>query len=530
MNAKELVQYYDSLESEPERQNFKVLWQDIFDYVFPRKNSVTVKTQPGSRRTERLYDSTAIHSNDLLAASLQGSLTSNSVLWFNIMPVNVGDEEIDDDRKLALSATTKRMYQAFNNSNYRVEIHELFLDLTAPGTACMLIEENEIEIPGFNGLQFHTYHINDYVIEEGSNGFVDTVIMRRCLTPKQAVEKFGNKAGTKVIQAFKKGIKDKFDYLHVIMPIKVYGKKLANDDWKWTNIYVSKEDNEVVKEGGYHEFPCVVPRWAKGSGEKYGRSPSFNALPDIRTLNAAISYMLQAWAKDIKPSRLVPEGLGVNIDDVPGTNIPVPAHLIEPIIKGVLTSSARWEVSEQRVQDLRRAIKEIYYTDQIQIQKQAQMTATESQITFELMQRLLGPVFGRMEVEIFTPLVERVFGIMLRAGALPEIEDHFGDRLDIQYIGPLARSQRMSEVNAIQKWFEQMSIIAPIRPDVLDVPDFDEIVKDVGRLLGVSEKYINNSDIISDIRQQRQQQQQEAQAMEEVETGADALSKIGKLG
>jgi hypothetical protein len=145
------------------------------------------------------------------------------------------------------------------------------------------------------------------------------------------------------------------------------------------------------------------------------------------------------------------------------------------------------------------------------------------------MQRLLGPIFGRMEVEIFTPLVERVFGIMLRAGALPEMPAELGDEIDIQYVGPLARAQRMNEVTAIQKWFEQMSIIAPIRPDVLDVPNFDEIIKDVGRLLGVSEKYINNDEVIEAVREQRQAQQEAMQMNEDISTGADAIGKIAKV-
>ena len=52
------------------------------------------------------------------------------------------------------------------------------------------------------------------------------------------------------------------------------------------------------------------------------------------------------------------------------------------------------------------------------------MTATEVQVRYELMQRLLGPTLGRFQSEFLNPLIERVFGIMFRANAFlpaPEI-------------------------------------------------------------------------------------------------------------
>jgi len=527
--AKEIVQRYDRLEKESERTNMQTIWQDVTDYVIPRKNQiVSIKTK-GTQRNEKVFDSTAIHSNDLLAASLQGALTSNSSMWAKVVMV---DESLNEEEEVKewLDDTTLRMYHAFNSSNHRLEIHEHFLDLTSIATACTLIEEDTIERKGFNGLVFKTYPVTSYVFEENHKGFPDTVLRKICLTPRQAEQKFGKNAGKKVLDLLKKGSNEEVDYIHYVVPVKEYGK-LANDDWKFTDIYVSCEDEEIVKERGYHEFPYIISRWAKASGEKYGRSPSFNALPDIKMLNAAKAYMAQSWAMDIRPSRLVPQGEGITITNKPGQNIPVPVHLIKYIKEGALTSESRWEVSEMMVSDLRMAIKEVYYTDQIQLQKKAQMTATESTIMFELMQRLLGPIFGRMEIEIFSPMIERVFGIMYREGAFLEEPPALRNReLDIQYVGPLARAQRMGEFNALQKWIESLVPIASIKPEILDIPDWDKIVKDGGRLLSVNEKYIHNDDELGEIREARRQQAEDAQTLEEVDVAADAISKIGKLG
>jgi hypothetical protein len=529
--ARELIQLWSELDTSTERQNFKTLWQEINDFVLTRKTNVVHKQTKGSRRTERLQEGTAPHSAGLLAATLQGSLTSNSVFWFNI---RMREKELNENENVKewLDDSTRRMYNAFNDSNFRIEIHEMFTDIVTVGTACLLTEK---AMPGSeNVLNFRSYFVgDDFVIREDAQGYVDTVIRKVCFSARQAFQLFGDKAGKTVLEAIKKKVNMDFDFLHVAMPIKEYSdtrKGFGNDLWEYTDIYVSMEDEVITKKAGYFEFPYIIPRWSKASGEMYGRSPSFTALPDIRTLNAATSYMQQAWAKDIKPSRLVPEGLGVDIDDVPGTNIPVPAHLIEAIKKGALTSDARWEVSAQERQDLRTAIKECYFTDQIQLQKQAQMTATESTIIFELMQRLLGPVFGRLESQL-APMVERAFGIMFRAGEfLPMPAELEESTLDIEYVGPLARSQRMSEINALRQWLEQLVQIAAVKPDITDVPNFDEIARDSARMLNVNERYVNDEDTIADIRGQREQAEQEAQQIENASTAADAFAKVAKVG
>ena len=61
-----------------ERQTWEDHWQEILDYVMPRKAEITLHRARGEKRTDVLFDSTAITAAHLLAASLQGTLTSVS--------------------------------------------------------------------------------------------------------------------------------------------------------------------------------------------------------------------------------------------------------------------------------------------------------------------------------------------------------------------------------------------------------------------------------------------------------------------
>jgi len=153
------------------------------------------------------------------------------------------------------------------------------------------------------------------------------------------------------------------------------------------------------------------------------------------------------------------------------------------------------------------------------------MTATEVQVRYELMQRLLGPTLGRFQSEFLNPLIERVFGIMYRAGALMQEPDIIkGTKIDVEYLGPLARSQRMEESVAIERLYSLAMNIAQIDPAIMDNIDHDEAVRLRGKLLGVPKTVLRGKDDVDNMRTMRAEQAQMAQMAQEQQ----ALGKAQK--
>ena len=67
-----------------QRSNWEQHWQQLADYMLPRKADITKKRAKGDKRTELIFDGTAIHAVELLASSLHGMLTSPSTPWFSM--------------------------------------------------------------------------------------------------------------------------------------------------------------------------------------------------------------------------------------------------------------------------------------------------------------------------------------------------------------------------------------------------------------------------------------------------------------
>jgi len=510
----------DALASD--RGTWEVNWQEILDYVMPRKADVVTLRTKGEKRTEVLFDSTAITANNLLAASLQGTLTSPSLPWFSI---KLRDEQLNENRavQLWLEDTARRMYDTFNKTNFNTEVHEMYLDLCSIGTGALFVEEGN---NGFekDGIHFNTLHIAEYYIQENINGKVDTLYRKYKLTARQAVQEFGEKnVGEKIIQAAKEKPDQKFNFIHAVEPTEDYKRATGKSATKlpFHSCHVCEEDKMVVRTGGYNEFPYLVPRWSKATGEIFGRSPSYNALPDIKTLNKAVEIGLKAWAKAIDPPLLVQDDGVIGRVRTTPAGITVVRHdgAIKPLQIG-----SNWQITDLKENQLRTAIRQAYYSDQLQLQEGPQMTATEVQVRYELMQRLLGPTLGRFQSEFLNPLIDRVFGIMYRAGALlPEPQIIRGSEMDVEYVGPLARSQRMEEAVAIERLYQLAMNIAQVDPAIMDNINHDQAIRLRGKLLGVPKTVLRGSDEVDEMRNQRAEQQQQMAMAQQQQAQAQAM-------
>ena len=136
MKAKELTKQFDKLKAS--RANWESHWQEVADFCLPRRADVTKSRSKGDKRTEQIFDGTALHALELLSSSLHSMLTNSASPWFDM---RFKDESFRNDEQALewLESSTRIMYMAFARSNFQQEVHEVYTDLVAFGTACMLI-------------------------------------------------------------------------------------------------------------------------------------------------------------------------------------------------------------------------------------------------------------------------------------------------------------------------------------------------------------------------------------------------------
>jgi len=525
MNANDLKAQFEKLRTT--RSNWESHWQEVADYCLPRRADVTKSRSKGDKRTEFIYDGTALHALELLASSLHGMLTNSASPWFSM---RFKDESFSGDEEAQewLESATRTMYTAFARSNFQQEIHEVYTDLVAFGTSCMLIEPDEDNI-----LRFSTRHIKEIYAAENHKGIVDTIHREFKMSARAALAKFGDKLPKRMLQTAKEHPYEEVTLYHCVKPNdKTNPYKMDNLSMPFTSIYYDKDESTIISVSGYNEFPYVVPRWLKSSSETYGRSPSMSALPDIKMLNKMSETTIKAAQKMVDPPLLVPDDSFV----LPVRTQPGGLNFyrsgsrdrIEPLNIGANTPVGI-NLEEQR----RAAIQQTYFIDQLISEQSQRMTATEVMQRNEEKMRMLAPVLGRLQAEMLKPLIDRSFNILVRSKMLPEPPEQLqGQTIDIEYVSPLARSQRSGDVQAIMR---TMEMIAPLsdRLPVMDHIDPDMLVKHITDVLGVPRKVLRSDKEIVEIRTQRAEAEQAAaeqqQQMQEAQMAQQAAPMVKTL-
>lgn len=289
----------------------------------------------------------------------------------------------------------------------------------------------------------------------------------------------------------------------------------------------------VMREGGYEEMPFVIPRWRVPTGTDglYGVSPAMDALASARGVN--LMDMLAATQVEValNPRIKAPPGTGA-IDLSPGGVTQVsgtgegPTEWLSDGSRGGLSGAENF-ISRKEAQILR-AFHADLFDKLAPIAQQREMTnGLVDALERESLSRI-SPAMGRISQEYIDPAMQRIFMVLYRAGvfAPPPEEAFYQDTSGRRYLvfPRVAQTSRMAQAMNSRKVFafraamERVMPMAQIKPEVLDIYNFETIYRDLDRGDGMPKEWHFEEEDVEAMRQaramQQQQQQEQAMAME----------------
>jgi hypothetical protein len=456
-------------------------WQECYDFALPQRDGIIRQSQPGEKKTDKLFDGTAPDAVDQLAASLLAQLTPPWARWFAFAP---GADATEDDRRDmadGLERAAQSLKSHFDRSNFAIEMHQCYLDLVTAGTASLLFEEAP---PGeASAFRFTAVPLGQVVFEECAFGRLDTTFRRSELTPAQLKTRFPDATlPDDLIQRGKDDPDARIAIIEAVIPDQPGYAYLAVVETDQT----SSGDPIVLRQGRFKVSPFINFRWLKAPGEIYGRSPVMKALPDIKTANKVVELVL-------KNASIAVTGIWQADDDgvlnpatiklTPGTIIPkaVGSAGLTP-----LEAPGRFDVSQLVLDDLRARIRQALLADKLGQINAPRMSATEVLERASETSRVLGATYGRLQSELLTPLVMRALAILNRRGETGGL--HVDGRLvDLEYQSPLARQQAREDARNTMVWLEA---VRSIGADGLAVVDQAATARWLGRAFGVPTELI----------------------------------------
>ena len=507
-----------------DQANFRKLWQETADYVFPRENCITQLPPTGEDKSQKVYDTTAILDSQEMASGLSSAIIPTGQEFFGLKPKKKALESKDRIRRY-LSMATEICHDEMLESNFMLQWNESLRGLGVFGT-CNLFTEFDATMGGLN---YKDFPIASFQIIENNHGNVDTVLITYGYTARQAIQEFGkSNLSPKILEAAEKpeGMSKVFEFVQFVGPREDRNPRLEDNlNMAYRSCFVDVSNKVLVEEGGFEQFPFAVARWMKSSSEKYGRGQGTEILSAIKVLQVMMRDLVECGNKWVDPPRIVKGQFEGRINTTPGAlNYVGDDGEIKAMDQALL---GNFPITEKMLDRQQEIIHKAFYRD---IFGQLSSLTGDRRTTTEILERIreglrrLALPVSRIESELLTPVIERSIWLLIRHGIIPppppELEGVFG----IEYLGELGLALRNQQAKGFVNWISVVGSASPIFPEVTDLVSVDRGFRRLAETSGVNIDDISSEDEVAEKREARMQ----AEAAQRAMMAAESMGKANK--
>ena len=505
-------------------------WALIAQYVQPRRslwlsNGGVDQPVPNSMVrglpiNQAILDPTATYASRVCAAGMMTGLMSPGRPWFKLKPA-LDSITLDRAGQLWFEAVESILYAVMSQSNFYDSMAQMFGDLVDFGTGVVVIYEDEDDIVRCQNPVVGQYYL------AVSNAFrPETLNEQFVMTVSQIVEMFklencpqdirslwetkGSALETERIVAH--SIEPNFDILD---PMGGSFGRLEGDFayretfWVW-----GASSDFPLSQRGFHDLPFIAPRWWVTANDPYGRSPAMEALGDIMQLQQETRRKAELLDKLVRPPMNAP----VELKNNPSSILPGALNFTADTTKGMrpiyeINAAALPGITAD-ISMIQARIKQGFFNDLFLMLAEATKDMTAYEVAQRQQEKLqvLGPVIERFQNEGASPAIERLFSILKRKRMLPPLPKSLrGIPWKIEYVSMLAMAQRAAATAGIERLLALQGRMAAVNPGVLDIIDDDEVIREYGDQLGVTQRIFRAPEQLAALRDQRAKQQQAAQ-------------------
>jgi hypothetical protein len=504
-----------------QRWSWWVQWRELASFISPRLArflEMPNEGNRGSQKNQRIIDNTATIASQRFGAGLLAGMASPARPWFQLRVGEINFLE-GSSEKVWLDDLEKRMYDVFAGSNFYRSMGTACEDIGVFGTTAMMLYEDYEDV-----IRCYPFAIGQYYCAVNERLEVDTLARKSVWNVEMLVGEFGLENCSEEVQRLYKmnNLDTEFLIAHMVCPNaeQIMGRN-GVDGMPWVEYYweYGRADGKFLRKKGFFDKPFVAARWNVTGNDAYGRGPGMDAIGDVRQLQVEQKRKAQLIDKLVNPPMVADQSL----KNEPATSIPggvtyiangagsvgfKPAYEVHP--QGLAAITADLQTVQQRIrdaffQDLFMAISQL---DTVR-------TATEIAIRKDEKMLMLGPALDRLNDELLTVSVMRLFGIMVRKGLLPPNtpESLQGKQLKVEFVSVLAQAQKATATTSIERLFGFAGNLVAVIPGVLDNLNTDAAIEEYADALGVPAKVVRPKAEVDAMRAAQQQKQNMEQAL-----------------
>lgn len=521
-----------------ERLRWEDQWIDIRNYELPWVGDFKRQgddSYPGRRKDLHIAQGVAWASAQIFAAGIMSGLTPPSRQWFKFQ---FNNSELNENVQACEVLDTRQeiMQSILSGSNFYNAIHSSYFELPYGQAPLAVLPDTK------KGVRFQAQTIGTYYIDVGGDGTVNTFARRYPCKLQQIIDTFGveNLPLSDRLNIEAGGVPDnvtRYVWWLVEPNAQAIPGRIGRLNMPYISMYWidGSGDNDWLYVGGYDEFPVPTGRYSTNANNPYGYGPGWYALGDSKMLQVMKRDYLTAVELAVKPPLTATADVmaeGINL--IPGgvTKVPGPNSHVQQLFQVGLDMP---HLAEEiiRTED---SIKRAYSADlflMLDSISTGNMTAREIVERQQEKLQQLGPVVERLQEEYLTPILERTYNILDRAGIFPPIPPDIAqlvaqEDVKIEYISPLAQAQRMSGLVNIEQAIAFTAQMAQMWPDSIKMIDPLGTIAKYFDLLGAPAKMRRPEEEVQQMIEQEQKAMQQAQQEQQAMQMAQALPDITK--
>jgi hypothetical protein len=413
--AQKIVRGHEALKKR--KSSFEQSLEDISFYVLPEYENQD-EVSDSDDYPKRPVSSVATNASIKLGGNLYSFTYQHGQRNFSLRSL---DSDASEEMESWLQSATNAANEALQNSNFSEAYGEMCHLMSTFGTGSMSVEYN----PTREELHFRNHPINGNIfVIENSYGVIDGFSREIVYTPSAAIEAYGaGNLPSNIVEAANdpSRIAEQFTFIHQVTRNPKYdSSKPTSKQMPFKSTHVAKSEFEIVKESGFRTNPMVFPRFIKVRNFPYGYGSGHLALPSIRQINRAEDDYIGAIEMEAYPTTFVSDDEAAETAEIAPRAINYVDMTQGPPVQMKIGGNSRTLL--ERIMQLTGQIKEQFFIDVFMSLSQRYntgRTATEvNEITEEKLSSI-GPMVSRLRSECWSPMIERIIGLMVENGIIP---------------------------------------------------------------------------------------------------------------
>lgn len=534
------------------RGNWNQHYQELGRYISLIKQDFEEKQEDGAFLMEDVFDASGAFAAYNASSALLGMLWSSTAdKAISISPPKGLKDPTDEELKWYDEHVTPELTREMDRpeGNLALSLDEYMLDQQIFGTSGIgsFYEDGH--------LIYRSYGVKEMHIAEGKNSRINRAYLGYEWDAERLVDTYGkSNVSDKVRETYENNGEEKFKI------VIAYVRKGSGQEETVHVEHIEKESHNVLEKAEFAEFPIHVARFRKLLTEKYGRSPAMNALPDIIELNVLREAVIVATEKLLDPplgilsdsmlgNGTVDTSAGaINVFDASGNRGNTP-----PIFQ--INTVGELSAVYQRITDLQQSIAQHFAIDRLlDFNNQVAMTATETNERAGIREASLTSLLTRQVVEVFTPMVERSFNLMLRNDRFgydpedpaAEVAKNLGeevvyiperiakllrdgkDSYQVKFTTPADRIASAEEVEGLFSAIQVIQGLMQTHPEAKYRLDTNGVANNLSRLLGNPSDIIKSEEEANNDMKAEQDAMAQQQGLDQIQQGAEIAKTAGE--